>query len=115
MVAALAAQATVTAITPRIGTRWSGTYPAIRITKVGSFFVDNEGAEDVSFQVECVADDDATASLLARTVVSVVDDLRGSYGGGKLALTDPTGPIPAYDEVAERARYDVTLDGRVTV
>lgn len=112
-VAALAAQSSITAITPRIGTRWSGTYPAIRVTLVGDSGAEQEGSRFVSFQVECVADDDATASLLARTVEACRLDIRRQTAGGWLALTDVTSIIPGYDEVTERARYDVNVEGTI--
>lgn len=114
-VAAVQAQPSVKAITTRIGTRWSGTYPAVRVTVVGDSGPDGEGSRFVVFQAECVADDDTTASLLARTIESCRIDMRGSFAGGWLALTDVTSITPGYDEVTERARYDVTFEGTVGV
>lgn len=114
-VARLAAQSSVTAITPRIGTRWSGTYPAVRVTLVGDFGSDIEGRRDVVFQVECVADSDSVASDLARTIESCRLDMRGTGAGGWLALTDVSSIIPGFDEVSERPRYDLTMQGTVGV
>jgi hypothetical protein len=116
-VAALAAQASITAIcSTRIGTRIpdAPTFPLIRVAKVGDYGVDPEGSSVVVIQVECWADDDATASLLARTVQSCYLDLRRITGGGWTALTDiPSGPIPTPDPESGRARYLLELDMRI--
>jgi hypothetical protein len=114
-VAALAAQSSITAIcSTRISTviPSAPTFPLIRVTKVGDFGYDNEGASDVVLQVECWADDDATASLLARTVQACWLDLRRITGGGWTALTEFTsGPMP--DEESQRARYILGLEMRI--
>jgi hypothetical protein len=110
----LAAQSTLTALTPRIGTRLSGTYPAIRITLVGDSGDDGEGRRFVAFQVEFWADDDATASLMARTFESCRLDIRGSSAGGYLALTDVNSVTPGYDDTSERVRYFADVSGVIT-
>jgi hypothetical protein len=112
-VQALAAQSAVTAITPRIGTVIPGspTFPLIRLAKVAELFTDEEGVEDAQVQVECWADSDATASLLARTVVACRKDMAGTYPAGWVALVGvASGPIPAPDPESQRHRYLVTLD-----
>lgn len=117
MVQALGAQAAVTAITStRIGTVIPDTpvFPLIRLTKVAERFTDEEGLEEVTVQVECWADSDATASQLARTVVAARKDMRGVYAGGWMGLVDvASGPTPAPDPESQRARYILDLDAAV--
>lgn len=115
MVQALAAQASVTAITStRIGTVLEPVFPRIRLAKVAELFTDEEGLEDVQVQVECWAESDAEASLLARTVVAARKDLAGSYAAGWVGLVGvASGPIPAPDPDSERHRYLLTLDAAI--
>lgn len=112
-VTALTAQAAVVAITPRISTVIppAPIFPLIRVTKVADYGIDREGSSGVLIQVECWADDDATASLLARTVQACVGDLPRVTGSGWVALVDvPSGPIPTPDPESERARYILDLE-----
>ena len=113
VIQALNASAAVTGIVgTRIGTRIpdTPTWPLIRVAKVAEVFTDDEGSESSLIQVECWADSDATASLLARTVVAARKDLPGTYAAGWLALVGvDSGPIPAPDPESERARYLLTL------
>jgi hypothetical protein len=110
---ALAAQSAITTICgSRIDTVIPNpaVYPLIRVTKVGDLGPDNEGRADVVVQVECWADSDATASLLARTVQACRIDLRGTQASGWLALTDVTsGPIATPDPDSSRSRYILDL------
>lgn len=116
-VQALAAQAAVsTIVSTRIGTRIPATpvYPLVRLTKVAEQFTDEEGLEFVTVQIECWADADAIASLLARTIVATRKDLRGTWAAGWLSLPDvASGPIPAHDPVSQRYRWIVDLDAAI--
>ena len=116
-VQALSAQASVTAL---VGSRIYAvtpdvlTLPLIRVTKVAERFTDEEGSEDATVQLDCIASTDADASLLARTVVAARKDLAGHYAAGWVALVGiGSGPIPAHDTEAERYRYVVDLDLQV--
>ena len=112
MVAALKAQPSVTAIVAaRIGTRIPDvpTFPLIRVTHIAGG-PDTLASEFVVIQIECWADDDATASLLARTIVACHTDMRNVSAAGWLALTDPVSLIPMPDPVSERFRYIIDLD-----
>ena len=116
-VQALAAQASIVAL---VGSRIyavtpdAPTFPLVRVTKVAERFTDEEGAEDCTIQLDCIASTDAEASLLARTVVAARKDLAGHYAAGWVALVGiGSGPIPAHDTEAERYRYVVDLDLQV--
>ena len=116
-VQALAAQASVAAL---VGSRIyavtpdAPTFPLIRVSKVAERFTDEEGAEDCTVQLDCIASTDAEASLLARTVVAARKDMAGHYAAGWVALVDVgSGPIPLHDTEAERYRYVVDLDMQV--
>lgn len=117
-VQALNAQPSITAL---VGARiyaWipaTPVYPLIRVTKTASLFVDEEGLEDARLFVECWADDDNTASLLARTVVAARKDLKGIYAAGWVALTDVFGSVPLHDPNSERFRWTVDLEMSVGV
>lgn len=111
---ALAAQTSIAAI---VGTRIASeiptapVFPLLRVTKAASIETDIEGREVALMSVECWADTDATASLLARTVVAARKDMSATYAAGWVALVDVSGgPIPAYDPESERARWIVDLD-----
>lgn len=116
-VQALSAQTSVVAL---VGSRIYAvtpdvlTLPLIRVTKVAERFTDEEGSEDATVQLDCIAATDAEASLLARTVVAARKDMAGHYAAGWVALVSVgSGPVPAHDAEAERARYIVDLDLQV--
>lgn len=112
VLAALAAQPSITAITgTRIGSRIPDlpTYPLIRVARVGGG-PDSPSSERVVVQIECWANDDATASLLARTVIAAHVDLRNATAAGWVALTNPVSVIPLFDQVSEKARYIIDVE-----
>lgn len=116
LVSRLAAQSSITAITStRIGTRIPSepVYPLIRVAHVGGSPNGDGASAFAALQVDAWADDDATASLLGRTVVAVLRDLRAITGSGWVALTDITsGPLPVPDPDSQRHRYISTLEMR---
>lgn len=116
VIASLKAQSAIAAICgDRIDTVMPNPaqFPLIRVTLVGDFGPDGEGSNDVVLQLECWADDDATASLLARTVVACRLDLRASTAAGWIALTDVSSVIPAPDPDSSRSRFNVDMPLRV--
>ena len=112
VIAALAAQPSVAAIVAaRVASRIpdAPVYPLIRVVRIGGG-PDTPVSEHAVVQVECWAADDATASLLARTVIACHTNMRGTVAGGWLALTDPTTVLPVPDPVSEKARYIIGFD-----
>jgi hypothetical protein len=115
LIAALKSQPAVTNLCGgRIGTRLSGTYPAIRITTLGGGeSVTDTGSPDL--QVECWGDGtgsaaETQASDLARTVHSVGGNLRGMYGPGTVVGSWTYGlPLHSPDPGTSRERYIVTV------
>lgn len=93
----------------RVGTRLSGVYPAIRLARLGS--PARERWEDrPTVQVECWADEQAHADLLARTVVAVMPEVLGAHAGGVVSGWEITlGPLWSPDPTTGRARYLVDL------
>lgn len=114
LVAALNATASVTALVgSRISTNRGSTYPALVVTRVGGG-PDSPASDLALLQLDCWATDDATASLLARTVVAAHRDLRRITAGGWTALTDiQAGPIPVPEEETGLARYVIDLEIQV--
>jgi len=106
-------QPTVTAITgSRVGTRLNATLPAIRVQRVGNP-PPAEWADDASIQIECWAQDEITAELLARTVIAALPDIRGYpvTGGRVHTYTVSAGPYFAPDEPPSTlARFVMTVD-----
>jgi hypothetical protein len=115
LIAALKAQPSVTALCGgRVGTRLSGTYPAIRVTTLGGGeSVADTGSPDL--QVECWGDGtgsaaETQASDLARTVHSVGGSLRGVFGPGTVVGSWTYGlPLHSPDPTTARERYIVTV------
>lgn len=110
-------QAAVTAITgTRIGTSLSKTAgAAIRVVRVGGPLT-HRWEDEPTVQIECwSADSDrASASDLARTVLSVLPDIVGSRATPAAWVSGYTvtqGPLPVPDDSTRRQRFliDVVL------
>lgn len=118
LIAALREQPPVTAICgTRIGTRLSGTYPAIRVTTLGGG-ESVEGTNSPDLQVECWGNGgdpaaEIQASELSRVVHSVaLSSLRGAYGAGIIVGSwCYGGPLHSPDASTSpaRERYIVTV------
>jgi hypothetical protein len=96
----------------RVGTALPGTYPAIRITLVSSRPSASTDEFLPELQVECVADDQGVASLLARNTVAAIGDIVGSYPEGACRGHEIVfGPMASPDGTTGRYRYlfDVLL------
>lgn len=102
-----------TAVTEKCGNRISyrlgATFPAIRLTDVGT--VERAPEEALHrVQVECWAAKYDDAERLAASVVSVVSDLRGDWPSGYCAGgTVESGPFDSPDENSERFRVQLDL------
>ncbi len=95
----------------RVGTRLGGVYPAIRLARLGSP-PGHRWEDRPTVQVECWADEQAQADLLARTVVAVTPEVLGAHLQGVVSGWDITlGPLWSPDPTTARARYliDVQL------
>lgn len=106
---ALKAQASVAALTAHVSYRLTGTFPAIRLTDVGT--IDRAPEEALHrVQVECWAEKYDDAEALARTVVSVVGDLQGEWPAGYIAGGSvESGPFSSPDDNSERYRHQLDL------
>lgn len=106
---ALKAQASVTALTGHVSYRLTGTFPAIRLTDVGT--IDRAPEEALHrVQVECWAEEYDDAETLARTVVSVVGDLAGDWPAGYCAGGSvESGPFSSPDDSSARYRHQLDL------
>jgi hypothetical protein len=101
---------------PRVSTRLSGTLPAIRVTLVdgGPDTTGEFGGAHPTVQVECWANDPATADLMMRTFTAALPQVKGGTWGGVYvsgARVD-LGPIMSDDPdtTAYRQLTDVILD-----
>jgi hypothetical protein len=116
-ITALAAQSTVTAlVSTRLYSRLPDvpTWPLLVVT-----LVDHDESPEPAFGVARVQVDawgagngpgyDQAAFTLARTVVSVARDLRGTYAGGTIVGCAPGLIVPAPDPDTGRARSIVDL------
>lgn len=107
---ALQAQEAIAAIVGRqVSYRLGKTFPAIRLTDVGTI---DRGPEEAlnRIQVECWAEKYDDASELARTVVSVVGDLAGEWPAGYIAGGGvEAGPFDSPDDNSERYRVQLDL------
>lgn len=102
----------------RVGTRLNPVLPALRLNRIGNA-PPELWEDDAHLQVECWAADQATADLLARTLVAAWPDVRGYPIGsaGRIhtyAIT--SGPYWAPDdpEASDNARYIVTVSLLIT-
>lgn len=114
MVAWAKAQTDIAALTGgRVGTRLNATLPAIRLQRVG-LAPPEPWQDDASIQVECWALDQATADLLARTVVAALPSIRNTTvtGGRVYSYQITSGPFWSPDDPAlsTNARYILTVD-----
>jgi len=112
MVDFLATHPNLTALVgERVGTGLDNDLPAIRVTRMGR--APTATWEDVpELQLECWAETQNEASVLARTVVSVLPDVVGEHAEGAVrgwAIT--LGPLWSPDPDTDLARYlvDVSL------
>ena len=106
----LQAQAAVTALVgQRISYRLGGTYPAIRITDIGT--IDRGPEEELRrLQIECYADDYDDAERIAATVVSVLPEARGQWADGYCAgAAVESGPFHNPDPDPERHRHQLDI------
>lgn len=95
----------------RVGTKLNGTLPAIRVQRIGGSPTEPWRDEPV-MQVECWAADEATADLLARTVVAALPTVRGTYPSGQVyTYTVDSGPYWAPDDptLSNDSRYILTV------
>lgn len=90
----------------RIGTKLAaGQLPSIRITTVSGDVPQHHEA-NATLEVECWGGTRGEASLLARTVVSVLPDIKGA----QVSFYDVTlGPLSRPDPVSERPRFIVDV------
>lgn len=118
LIAALKAQTSVSSLCGgRVGTRLSGTYPAIRVTLLGGPARVVENTAQPELQVECWGngaggDAETQASDLARNVEAAVLVLRGTYGPGTITGAWTVGLIlhaPDASTSLVRERYIVTV------
>ena len=96
----------------RVATRLSGTYPAIRVSLIAVRPTQILGEYLPELQVECFADDQGVASLLARKASAAMADVIGAYPEGAVRGHDLVfGPFWSPDATTQRPRYlfDVLL------
>lgn len=111
LVAALRARSLLWSCGSRIGTRLSGTYPAIRIALVGGPDRPAVGTGRHVLQVECWGNgstpaDETAAADLARAVEDVSASLAGEYAPGRIVASWRDGGIfHAADSTTNRERY----------
>lgn len=95
----------------RVGTKLNAILPAIRVQRVGG--ISRDTYEDQPLvQVECWGADEGTADLLARTVVAVLPQVRGTYATGRIyTYAVESGPFWAPDDpsLSNNARYLLTV------
>ncbi len=100
----------------RVGTKLNATLPAIRVNRVGG--TATEPWQDTpQLQVECWAVDQATADLLARTVISSLTGVRIPVAGGVIhSYSVSGGPFWSPDDpnLSQNARYILTIDLLIT-
>lgn len=99
----------VTGVLPRASTKLSGTYPALRISRVGG--VQLQSWQDFpELQIDCWADEQVEAAELVRLVVAVMADINGEHPTGWVRGFDWTlGPLWAPSEDGRLARYIVSV------
>ena len=106
----LKAQGSVTAICgKRISPKLTGDYPAIRLTDLGPM---ERGPEEHlrRIQVECWADDYATAEDLAAEVERHLLEARGQWPSGYCAGgTVESGPFASPDDTSQRYRHQLDV------
>jgi hypothetical protein len=115
-ITALAAQSTVTAISPRIVSRTTSTsvYPLYEVFVVDTGEAGDPVLGESRVQVNCWGGGngpsfDQQALLMARTVRSVSRDLKGTYTGGTIVRCWSELAIPGPDATTGRARFIVDL------
>jgi hypothetical protein len=107
---ALRAQPVITAITgTRVGLTLTGSDPAIRYALLPGGRNHGGGAASARLQVECWgrgngAPDDGTADDLARTVVSVLTGMVGTYGQARVHGVSADAPYRSDDTTTGRPR-----------
>ncbi len=67
----------------RVDVQLSGTYPALRVVRLGSP-PRQEWEDRPEVQVECWARTEPEASLLARTLIAALPDFNGAQPGGRV-------------------------------
>lgn len=90
----------------RVGTKLAAARPAVRLTRLGS--PPSQRWEDSpEIQVECWAEDEVTADLLARTVIAAMPDLleRRDMDGVVKAYDITLGPLNSPDPFTDQPRY----------
>lgn len=101
----------------RAATKLNATLPAIRLQRIGNA-PPEPYQDDANVQVECWAADQATADLLARTVVAALPTIRNtSVSGGRVYSYEITsGPYWAPDDpsLSNNARYILTVSLLIT-
>lgn len=92
-----------------VGTALSNERPAIRVTRLPG--PSNAPEEDTpELQVECWADTQDAASVLARSVVAASPELKGAHPEGVVAGVEVTlGPTYQPDPDTEEPRYLLRL------
>lgn len=88
-----------------VATQLPGDRPAIRVTRLPGPMTGPE--EDTpELQVECWAVEQDEASVLARSVIAVIEDVKGGHEEGVVAGVDITlGPTFAPDPDTDEPRY----------
>jgi hypothetical protein len=95
----------------RVGTKLNATLPAIRVQRIGGTTPDVYEDQPV-MQVECWAESEGAADLLARTVVATLPSVRGTYPTGQVfTYLVESGPYWAPDDptLSNNARYILTV------
>lgn len=109
---ALSRPAIVAIVGDRISVKLTGVNPSIRYA-VASGTVLAPASGDPLLQVECWgtanAEDDGTASQLARTVIADLPTFIGSWAGGNVAGADAGYPIDSPDPTTNRPRQIVQI------
>jgi hypothetical protein len=95
----------------RVGTKLNATLPTIRVQRVAGVAPEPWRDEPV-VQVECWAETEGAADLLARTVVAALPTMRGTYPTGQVyAYSIESGPYWAPDDpqLSNNSRYILTV------
>lgn len=94
----------------RVGTKLNATLPAIRVQRVGGSPVD-PWEDQPLLQFECWATDQATADLLARSLIAALPTFRGAFTDGTVhTYSVESGPYYAPDDptLSSNSRYILT-------
>jgi hypothetical protein len=95
----------------RVGTKLNATLPAIRVQRIGGTTPDVYEDQPV-MQVECWAETEGAADLLARTVVATLPSVRGIYPTGQVwTVAVESGPYWSPDDpsLSNNSRYILTV------